>query len=1030
MPTKLIDFWPDVENCRDCLFTEAEAADEAVFLAVHQPMKLVRQYYGSSSKSAEVVTEEDVLAALLVPEPSSGTLVLPITGASGVGKSHMIRWLDANLRLRRDRKKRHVVRIPKSSSLRGVLDLILKDLPKKYDPIRRQLDGARMPTTLLAATQLLNTQLRIALEIVGKEAEQRLKDRKVKKGDKARAAHCAERGLIALLRDPEISKHFDAHDKDLGVIARIAERFLHGNKQHAGVEKFAFHVDDLAFLDDQSTKALSNATRVYAANLRFPEARAEAVDFLNEVIDSALNKMVELGGASLTDIFTDLRRELWTDKLELVLLIEDFAVLAGIQRPLMDAMIKEGIRDGRRELCIMRTALAVTSGMLPETVMTRAQAVWSIDSKPFADAEEAIDNFCDFVGGYLNAARLGQKRLLTAYEAKGANRDWVPSYYDEVGEQLSNADKRLLTAFGTSKRGAHPLFPLNRHAITELANLNLKEGETYRFDPRTLMHRVIRETLVTNRTLFATKLFPPSNFGGFTDRLLETRVSALIQSTTGEQAERASAMVYFWGGAPRSAGEAAAVPGEIFEAFGIETIDWKAKPEVRAPAKASDPAKKEESVAPVSSVDGRWGPILAEWRTRGTLAQKEANAIRNMLVDGISKWLDWDALLLAEVPLNGGDIWLPNAKVGNPSSIDKAMAVVATDDAFQDVKATNAFFTAIMAVVRYDLHRKWDYEEGETDAAVYANLISRLSAETVAWLDQSGPYLRPALVESVGRALLIDARVLNLPGASAVTDAENQHAMLAAVPANEPPNNSDAWGRLKASAYSERATLLYTLLRRVAARQGGGQPQAVDGTVLLRAIKATRASWSLAEFPSELLNEATSGIREPLRRLRNSLEAAAGRRQEEIAKWRDLVTSAFGEEFVLTEVQGQMRTTLLKARENGVFRLRDGSYETLRLKVNNIGALGEAVAQANRATKADAPFGTTLAALAQLDDEVVTKAKELIENYSRFLKETGTDVGEKLKDAPPSPDTIATTIVTHLDSLDAEWTKMLKDAKP
>ncbi len=1027
MPTKLIDFWPDSDNCRDCLFTEAEAADEAVFLAVHQPMKMVRQYYGNSAKSAELVVEEDVLAALLVPEPSSGTLVLPITGASGAGKSHMIRWLDAHLNLRRDRDKRHVVRIPKSSSLRGVLDLILKNLPKKYDPIRNQLDGARMPTTLLAATQLLNTQLRIALEILGKEAEQRIKDRREKMGDRARTSHCAERGLIALLRDPEISKHFDSHDKELGVIARIAERFLHGNKQHAGVEKFAFHVDDLAFLDDQSTAALSSATRIYAAQLRRPDTRAEAIGFLNEVIDSALNKMVELGGASLTDIFIDLRRELWADKLELVLLIEDFAVLAGIQRPLMDAMIKEGIRDGRRELCIMRTALAVTSGLLPETVMTRAQAVWSIDSKPYASADEAIENFCDFVGGYLNAARLGTKRLRAAFDEKGVKNDWVPSYYEEVGEQLSDTDKRLLTAFGTSKRGEHPLFPLNRLAITELANLNVKEGETYRFDPRTLMHRIIRETLVTNRTPFATKSFPPSNFGGFSNRLLETRVSSLIQNTAGGQADRASAMVYFWGGAPRTAGEAAAVPNEIFEAFGIEIIDWKAKPESRSPATTSGPAEKLETQT--ATVEGRWGPVLTEWRTKGTLAQRDANSIRNMLVDGIGKWMDWDALLLVEVPLNGGDIWLPKVKVGNPNSIDKAMAVVATDDVMHDVKATNEFFTAIAAVVRYDLRRNWDYEDGEIDAAAYANLISRLSAETALWLDQRGPYLRPALVESVGRALLIDARVLNLPGASAITDAENQRAMLAAAPANEPPGNSDAWSRLKAGAHSERAALLAPLLRRLAARQGGGQPQAVDGAVLLGAIKATRTSWSLANLPAELLNEATSGIREPLRRLRNNLEEAVRRRQEEVTKWLTLVISSFGEEFVLTEVQEQMRTTLLKARENGVFRLRDGNYETLRLKVKNVGALSDAVAQASRATKADTPFGTTLAALAQLDEEVVTKSKDLIDNYSRFLKETGTDVREKLKDAPPSPDTIAATIVTHLDSLDAEWTNMLEDTR-
>ncbi len=156
MPTKLIDFWPDADNCQDCLFTEAEAADEAVFLAAHQPMKIGRRYLGSSAKTDEIVDEGTVLDALLVSHPPSGTLVLPITGASGVGKSHLIRWLDAKLRLRKDHATRHVVRIPKSASLRNVLELILQDLGKKYDPIRAQLKGAKLPDSLQNATLTLN----------------------------------------------------------------------------------------------------------------------------------------------------------------------------------------------------------------------------------------------------------------------------------------------------------------------------------------------------------------------------------------------------------------------------------------------------------------------------------------------------------------------------------------------------------------------------------------------------------------------------------------------------------------------------------------------------------------------------------------------------------------------------------------------------------------------------------------------------------------------------------------------------------
>ncbi len=59
--------------------------------------------------------EEDLLNHFLqTPRP------IPIVGKAGVGKSHIIRWLDAKLRLRKEYKdkKWHIVRIPKSASLR------------------------------------------------------------------------------------------------------------------------------------------------------------------------------------------------------------------------------------------------------------------------------------------------------------------------------------------------------------------------------------------------------------------------------------------------------------------------------------------------------------------------------------------------------------------------------------------------------------------------------------------------------------------------------------------------------------------------------------------------------------------------------------------------------------------------------------------------------------------------------------------------------------------------------------------------
>lgn len=53
MELSLQDFWPSPEHCDECLVTEAETADVAVFLAVHQPMRLVRRHLRAQTEPEE-----------------------------------------------------------------------------------------------------------------------------------------------------------------------------------------------------------------------------------------------------------------------------------------------------------------------------------------------------------------------------------------------------------------------------------------------------------------------------------------------------------------------------------------------------------------------------------------------------------------------------------------------------------------------------------------------------------------------------------------------------------------------------------------------------------------------------------------------------------------------------------------------------------------------------------------------------------------------------------------------------------------
>ncbi len=106
------------------------------------------------------------------------------------------------------------------------------------------------------------------------------------------------------------------------------------------------------------------------------ELLATAVQLLNENLDQAVLRLANLTGGKLQQAMLDIRRELH-NKQEIVLLVEDFAVIQGVQRDLLDAITEVSVREGREELAPIRTLMAVTRGYydtLADTVTTRVAA--------------------------------------------------------------------------------------------------------------------------------------------------------------------------------------------------------------------------------------------------------------------------------------------------------------------------------------------------------------------------------------------------------------------------------------------------------------------------------------------------------------------------------------------------------------------------------------------------------------------------------------------------------------------------------
>ena len=1014
MELSLKDFWPSQEHCNECLATEAEAVDDAVFLAIHLPVRLYRRRFKEQAELEEK-EETDLLEALLIKNPASGTLLIPIVGDSGVGKSHMIRWLGAQLRNRKDDISRHIVRIPKSASMKRVLELILEDLPgENYKALHLKLTRARMPPDLLNATFSLLGRLLVALERSYQEARARIKEGKERPEDRERMTHCDPRGLPTLLQENEIRSHFIAYEgTSKGVLARIAERYMQGTPAVEGPAN-QFTESDLVFDEKLDRSLLSQAARSYLVNLnlRDGKARKVAVAILNDVVDAALGELRDFGGNSLTELFVQIREQLLLDGKELVLLVEDFAALAGIQGSLLDAMIFHGIDVGRQKLCVMRTALAVTEGYLAnrQTVLTRAVYEWRIEERPFASEDEAITTFTNFVGGYLNAARWGKTRLQKEFSKRETGTSdlqaWLPNFYDKRQDDIDPESAVALKEFGFSPRGNHPLFPFNPGVIHQLARRHLREGNTFVFNPRELLNLVLRETLLTNRPLFDAAAFPPGNFQQFARNKLALPVSReLTRRADPEQLDRLAALIFHWGNDPATPGEAASLPEAVYRSFQLSPVKWSEVPEKQIKLVKLDTPKGHDSNKQKEEKRDPWTQKLQDWREKGALNQSDANRIRKFLCDAVTQWIDWEALLVGSTSLDHTRISLPRVTTGNPLAAE-TMAIAITDAELQDESRADQFFSALTAVIHFHegSNRSWNYDGGEADSAVYANLIDHMAMQAEDWLRRQAHSLPREGIRPLVQSLLIGARLLGLEGASANTDVDNISALFASAPPEEGevPDTNDQWSRLRSGARRFRNDARDLLLSLVAARQGTGDiVQAIDATELLAAIRDLRGSW-LLQGDMEHFKDYPS-LQQHLRDLKNLLKNAVTQRGAAIGQWRREIDILLGRDFEVHGLVEDLKKAALAAHQAAVFRGSGLTYDSLRDSLNKLPEcrLKETLELAGKVAEAK-DFGVVLSALAQTDRRREETARRILEQYSAFLHATIEAIEEKLATAPPS----------------------------
>lgn len=856
------------EKVFSTIATEAVSPSDSVFLATHAPLDILRvSIAGRQAGRERVVTEADLLQDFLQRPTNNGVLVVPVLGASGAGKSHLVRWVHVNIP---PKATRRVIYLPKdSTSLAGVVDKLLMNLDgSPFDDIRRDVGKLGRDITCDALERRLLDQLAESLRVAEPATPQE-------------RALVGEKGLYLLLHDP----FFRAQLLRPGaLVPRRAAHAIDGRGNDEPDVPLQFTLDDLPANALDTREAAHDSQRLFAQLVANDALRPAALELLNRHLDVAVMQAADLGVGRLQQAFLAIRRALAATGEEIVLLVEDFALVQGIQRDLLDAILETSERDGRTILAPIRTLLAVTTGYygsLVDTVRTRIESSSPVRYELRVSLEQSTErslrieqHVVDFVGRYLNAARLGRARI-----DAGGVRD--PAAVENACDECPVREP-CHSGFGTASTG-HGLYPYNRPALLRAVRASAPTGEPDEFNPRAALARVIRHVLTEYASEIEHRGFPNDEFAADfpprrDERILSPRVSEHAMRTP--EGARRRVLLEFWGGAPD---EFVNLAPEIHEAFAIPAVldvaslapTFTEPAQSPAPTSSTVPRPADARADQLGESKRRMLAAIAEWNGRGAvLPEDTAREIRRMVRDATLSRISWTeptcrpltaSVLNRAWPLTAQTVSIEGARENITRGVTPPIR-------FSRTPRNAVFFEELIRM-----------QAGITDGT----LDARLRLDRIA--DRYAPLAQRAALAAAGRTddELTEALRVSLTGAACrgiAGPGDKSAALLSAALQHQSDQRGDSeirsplWARLDGMHNGQRAGLVTEIRNALGAAQGAsGAVQTIDAMRAIRLVAAAAKSWKVEPTdsrpfwclePARTLGALESAVDDQIERLR------------------------------------------------------------------------------------------------------------------------------------------------------------------
>jgi len=865
--------------------TEALQTEDHFFLATHHPMKVRTVDWRSMHQTLEVLDERELLARFL--DSSVIHRHIAIIGPTGAGKSHLIRWLSNSIPRTSDRQ---VVLIPKvGTNLKSILDKILSvsqlDGVKEF---RDRLDSATSDFTASVFRAELCNALAIAVGPDSTHAIEEVADRE-------------QRELRDFLVNYLPPLLYDAHFRetilrDGGVIDRLAEHIIGQAPHERLTARREFELEDLTPDNWNCSPArLGDQARHMYMTLKQDggDFRQEVKAWINKNLDWAILRALRVGQEDLGALLKDIRIQLEKEGKELILLMEDFAKLQGIDRQLLEALLVRPDQSGER-LCTLRSAMALTTGYFAafaETTKDRIDIIVDTEVNAPNDRQRYGDDIGRFVARYLNAIRLDESRL----------RNWHIQTRDvsDYDEPLPNAcaecqhDRTCLAAFGESD--SIGLYPFNLECVHRMYNSLSNIDRQKSFNPRRVINDVIKNTLLKYTHDIEQSTFPPSALKKWFGIVPMSSINKdkVRELTSAVDCERYETLVELWGD-PRSL---TSVSPDIYGAFGLAPL------QIRTTVDKDDDTETGKDVhEPTPKPDNRIRGHLDEldkWIAGGMLSQDLAQTLREHLYTHLNEQIDWDSELFAqsfyshETTKCFRQTSLAFARQSTQIAKPPIQVMIPLNDDFVSTAV------ALQGMLLFHQHQRWDFEDSGRYLRAFQNLLGELSNSIVNQLYQPHSEDKrwepvPAVVELL--ALGASMRGAVTPEESTIEGYVNSlflqwddknAAML--------EHRSNSWQDLMGSYYEYGPALVDILKSRTMLAKGGRiDTRMIDPTQVIGPLKTITGGWQ----PKAIVPDRVRRDYEPILKLRKRVDRLLTEALKEeraiYIDWHDSITASFG----------------------------------------------------------------------------------------------------------------------------------------